>query len=182
MSWVYGHFIFLILSVRGPTLDVRFWRLKTVTALKRNSIWLPSTSRIEVGNSDKRSTIAGAFPVRKRSFLSRSYASSHVLDMSKHTLRTTYVIKLFLRSSYWVCWHSQTFVQHPYEKRTNSTAIVRRKSHNIIKSVSRVFLSRSHVNPTTMGFLGGRRHERDTKTCPFDCLEKLVKMFLKYLV
>ena len=102
--------------------------------------------------------------------------------MSKNTLRTTYVIKLFLRSSYWVCWHSQTFVQHPYEKRTNSTAIIRRKSNNIIKSVSRVFLSRSHVNPTTMGFLGDRRHERDTKTCPFDCLEKLVKMFLKYLV
>ena len=34
MLWVYGHYTLLILSVRGSTLDVRLWRLKSVPALK----------------------------------------------------------------------------------------------------------------------------------------------------
>ena len=34
MLWVYGHYTIFLLSMRGPSLDVRFWRLRTVTALK----------------------------------------------------------------------------------------------------------------------------------------------------
>ena len=32
--WIYGQYNFSILSVRGQSLDVRIWRLKTVPALK----------------------------------------------------------------------------------------------------------------------------------------------------
>ena len=34
MLWVHAHYILFIFSVRGSTLDDRFWRLETVAALK----------------------------------------------------------------------------------------------------------------------------------------------------
>ena len=34
MLWVYGHYIFLFLPVRGPTLDVKIWRLCQIQKCK----------------------------------------------------------------------------------------------------------------------------------------------------
>ena len=39
MLWVYGQYKCLVFSVRGPSLDVRIWSLKTVPALKGLTSW-----------------------------------------------------------------------------------------------------------------------------------------------
>ena len=48
MLWVYGHYNLFTLLVRGPILDVRFQRLKSVPALKG----LMLARRVADGDSD----------------------------------------------------------------------------------------------------------------------------------
>ena len=62
---VYGQYIFLILSVRGPTLDVRFWRLKPVPTLKGSILghcrnWWPNI-RTALGQRISSTGIPSAF-------------------------------------------------------------------------------------------------------------------------
>ena len=52
MVWVYGHYKYFTLSVRGPTLDVRIWRLKS-DVYRRQILMSKVGPRAERGNTSQ---------------------------------------------------------------------------------------------------------------------------------
>ena len=86
MLWVYGHYIYLILAARGQTsdvriwrlLDVRFWRQKSVSALKGLNVnLLAKTSLSDIENIVWFDTACGIYDVGEKSITIRTVSNCH---------------------------------------------------------------------------------------------------------